>query len=757
MSIHNYNAYLTPSPWVPYPKENLATLTKNIPHPEKLVEADKAKAAEDKDKENMPAPGQPSDTQRGKVNTKKAKISTVVLHPTPLSDYIDLTIKATTPLSAPSQSHHDGSGMPPMSAAGPRPQTPMLAIPSTPNLGMDPPPAKRVKREKMVIDAKNIYQIESQITLATTAPLFLDPVESAGASAALLEILAHPEHSFPVPSPKSRKKTVAEMAAEESAAADEEQYMLILDDRYNNGAAGGAAAADGDGQVGGASFEPRFERFKAIESIKLQVIENKKREKLQQAEAAKKQQQESEARERVKQEANKREQEELARMRIQQQQQQQQNQRQQQEAHRRQMAQTQAQNQQAMKGIQAAGSHGHPTPNMVLQNAAMSMASQQQRFMQQQQQLSQAPMSSPVVRNATPHNVSSPMVPPNMGLQLQRSTSSLGGSPQRPGSVVPQNPQMTPVVAHAMRAQGSQQSHVGTPRSAHATPNMVHDAQRASQTPRMSQTSPMPGHMIQAPQMGGAHMMPNTLTPAQMQQQAQIIAQQQHQQQRMRQQAAQHAMSSSPVNGQQLTPQQIAMQQQQFAQQQMQQGNAGMMAGGNQINYTAQMRAMAAAAQQNALQQQNAQGFMGRGAMTPQMVQQAQHQAAMQAQQQGQPNIIQQRVQSMTQQLYQSQINNFLSRFPAGQVPQGALNSFKQQCHANARQRVQQVMMQQQQNAMRQQQQQGQMAAGQQHPGMGQGMNMAGNMGMNMGMPGNMNGNMNANMSGMGIPRPSGI
>jgi len=323
-SIHNYNNYLTPSSWVPYPKENLTILTKLGPSSDKSGEdGAKVKTTEEKDKENMPAPGQPVDAQRSKSGApaKKAKISTVVLHPTALSSYIDLTIKAATPAPTSTNTRRE-SRQEPMSA-GPRAQTPMIAIPSTPHLGMEPPPAKRVKREKMELDGKIIHAFESQIKLATTAPLFLDPVDSADESSRLLEALAHPEHTSAVPAPKTRKKTVAEMAAEESAAADEEKYMLILDERYSSSAPGGANPVDGDGQVAGGSFEPRFERFKTIESIKLQALENKKKEKIQQAEAAKRQQQEGEARERARLEAAKREQEEAARQRIQQQQQQQ--------------------------------------------------------------------------------------------------------------------------------------------------------------------------------------------------------------------------------------------------------------------------------------------------------------------------------------------------------------------------------------------------------------------------------------------------
>lgn len=95
---------------------------------------------------------------------------------------------------------------------------------------------------------------------------------------------------------------------DQSAAADEEQYMLILDERLssNNGVPGAANPADNDGQAGSASWEPRFERFKAIESIKLQSVENKKKEKMQLAEQVKRQQQEGEAWEKARQEAIKR-------------------------------------------------------------------------------------------------------------------------------------------------------------------------------------------------------------------------------------------------------------------------------------------------------------------------------------------------------------------------------------------------------------------------------------------------------------------
>jgi transcription factor SPT20 len=727
--------------------------------PDKTSDDEKTKTAAEKDKENMPAPGQPGDASRSKSASKKAKVSTVVLHPTAITQYIDLAIKASTPAATPSnarrESHVDGIGATPISATGPRPQTPLIAIPSTPHLGMDPPPAKRARREKMELDGKNIYTAESQIKLATTAPLYLEPVESASQAEKLLEALSHPEHSSSVPQPKTRKKTVAEMAAEESAAADEEQYMLILDERYNTGAPGGANPVDGDGQVAGASFEPRFERFKAIDSIKLQVEENKKREKIRQAEAIKKQHQEQEAREKANAEAKKRQQEEDARrqahIQLQQQQMRQQAQQQATETIRRQQAaigQSQnAQNQQAMKGAQAQNPHGHPAQNMGMQNAANGMNATQHRMMQQQQQFSQAQASSPIVRNATPHNVSSPMVASNLGIAMQQSTSSMGGSPPRPASVVQQNHQMTPALAHAMRAQGSQQSHGGTPRMPNATPQMAHG--QMNQTPRMSQASPIPGHMIQTPQMGAANMMPNgQIVNAQMQQ-AQIIAQQQHQQRLRQQQAAQ--MGSSPIAQQQMASQQFMQAQQMAAQQHMaQQQQPGMMAA-NPITaqYAAQMRAMVAAQAQNSMQQSGQNFMAGKPQVTPQMIQQAQqqaqHQAALQQAQQPMPGqqqqaMIQNQIQQLARQIYHQQLPAFTNQWN-GNPPPEAQAQYRQNCTQQAQMKMRARMQAMQQNSQSMRMQQQMMVAQQ------QGM---------AGMGGPMNG-MNGGMNGMGMQRPPGM
>ncbi|GJC83593.1 SAGA complex subunit spt20 [Colletotrichum liriopes] len=278
-SIHNHNPYIVPSPYVPYPKESLGA------HPDAgsaAQEDKKPKTAEEKDKESMPAPSLPGEGQKSRTPSKP-KTFTVVLHPTPESLQADLLIKAATPrVTVDTRGNVDGT-VPP--------STPISMVPPTPTAGSMPPPAKKMKRERMELDGSNIHLAESQILLATNAPLFLEPTRDAEETIALLDVLAHPKHSDSPPQPKTRKRTVAEMAADEAAAADQERYMLILDERLSstaNGTQSGANGADKEGPAVVSTFEPRFERFKVIADIKREHDERKEQEKVKAAEAERK-------------------------------------------------------------------------------------------------------------------------------------------------------------------------------------------------------------------------------------------------------------------------------------------------------------------------------------------------------------------------------------------------------------------------------------------------------------------------------------
>ncbi|KAH7342833.1 Spt20 family-domain-containing protein [Rhexocercosporidium sp. MPI-PUGE-AT-0058] len=744
-SVHNYNAYLTPSPYVPYPTEFA------IPGTGKSVDNEVKKASSQKDKENMPAPGLPNDARNSAPpSPKQPKISTIVLRPTALSNHADLAMKATEVQATGDgrrDSRQDMNGVP-LSATVP--PTPTTAVPSTPQTSMAPP-AKRVKKTHAELTSSNIYAAESQITFATTAPLMLEPVSSAGQAAALLESLAHPMHSDAPPAPKTRKRTVAEMAADEAQAADQERHMLIFDERLGPNTAraqGGGNPGDAAGQAGGVSFEPRFERFKTIENLKAQHEETKRAEKLRREEAERKSRQEQE-RNKLRDEAEKREQEKA---RLVAQQQMASRQLQQQEAQRRQMTQQAAQSQAGLQGTphlqqgnQIQTPHAHPQTNGL---AANGMAAQPQRF--HQQQVSQAQASSPIVRNGTPQSHSSPIVNQMGNVPMQQTTSSMGGSPPRPGSVVNQNhPQMGAPTGHPMSAQRSQQSHTGTPRMPNSTPNIQSTPlnRQMSQTPRMSQASPMQASMAA---MQGVPMMNGQQMPVMNSQQAQAM-----QQQRMAQimrntnaQQQQQAVMSGMVP-QQMSPQQ---QQQYMAQQMMraQQQAAQQQGMPNQLaqTYAAQMTAMAQRSgglppNMNQNMMNNNPGMVGMQQMTMQQMQQqmqmqqmrqqaqaqaqaqAQHNPQQAAQQAAQQHMFQQQVMAAAHSLYNQQRPKVASSYANGTLPEEIDRQLRAQCQANAQQSVQRRFQ-----AQRAQQQQ-QMMAQAQAQGMQQNMNgMQGGMGM---------------------------
>lgn len=739
-SIHKYNNYLTPSSYSSYPID-----TKE--------QGDGKKPTPQKDKENMPAPGLPNGTHReSNVSLpRKAKIYTVVLRPTALSKHAEFVASAAEAQSS-SDATRDVRQEPnggPQSASVP--PTPTTAAPPTPQTSNMAPPAKRQKKSNTELTTANIYAAEAQITLATTAPLMLEPVHSAREAGALLESLAHPMHSASPPAPKTRKRTVAEMAADEAQAADQERHMLTFDERHvphTAGAQGASNSAGNDGHARGISFEPRFERFKALEQIKVQVEENKKADKLKREEAERKIRMDQE-RNKLRDEAEKREQEKTRAAAMQQNmarhQMVQDNQRRQMQV---------AQNQQGLQGaphpqqgtpLQV--SHAHPQPNG---NSANGMAAQPQRF--HQQQVSQAQAASPIIRNGTPQNHSSPIVN-NMGnVPMQHSTSSMGGSPPRPGSVVHQNhSQMGAPTSHVMAQQRSQQSHAGTPRMPVSTPNIQSTPlNRQVQTPRLAQGSPMQGSMatMQVPMMNGQPMAVNPQQAQAMQNQQRMaqLMQTQRQQQHA-QQAAQQGMS------QQMSQQQFMMmrQQQQLAGQQAQQQGLG-----NPLaqTYAAQMASLAQRSgggmppnmNQNMMNNgQGMNGMNGMNGMTMQQMRQMQQiqqmqmgqQHAAQMHQQGQLNpqqqqpqnpqmMLQQQIMAATQQLYAQNRQKLAANYPNGipeDVDRQLRLSCQQQAHTTVTRNFQARRVQQQQQAM--------LAQAQAQGGMQQNMNgMQHGMGM---------------------------
>ncbi|CAI7574162.1 unnamed protein product [Penicillium pancosmium] len=644
-SLHNYNEHVTPSAFVPYPKQNQLT-----------TDLQSSKAPETPQSESQTT-GETSEAQAksNEVEQKPAaprpKVFTTVLHPTSRTLQAELTLLVTTPdpkaakAGAQNQlSRTQSSSVVPQSPAA-----------TQTDRGHD------AKRQKTLVEPQDLPQCEALIVRALAPPLYLEPVDSFAASQDLLKAMESPLHSNPPPSPKRRKRTVAELAADEALAAEEERFMLIMDERLEptaSGAGGGSKATVVDDAAGVAPFEPRFSRFKTLETIRMQHEEKAKREhemKLKQ-ELAKRQQQEQE-RERRKV-LEQRQHEEHAK----------------EEARRQQLAAQQAQAQ---------------------------LAAQNRHAMAQPNGVSQGQQSSPVVRNQTPHNTSSPLVGNNMATQavpMSVSASQQSGSPPRPPSSMQHG--HPNVMGHPMAPSRSQQgaSRHGTPQMTQGTPAMAHATpimRNVTPTQRMNHGSPTHTMPQQTPIMSQATMA-NTpqmngtmgLTPQQQmllqQRQQQMLAAQQGQmngqftpQQLAQMQASAHAQQNIHSQQQMLQAQQKQQQQQQQAQhqqqqQQLPQQQQNMPNMQNQQAYQAQlMRAQFAQMQMVKQQGGLPQGQMSQGQMpqAPQMqgqMSQGQMSQGQQNQHQGSPQMTPQQQQML---MAAAQANG-------GQIPnmQGANN-----------------------------------------------------------------------------------
>ncbi|KAI0154410.1 Spt20 family-domain-containing protein [Xylariaceae sp. FL1272] len=723
-SIHNHSDYVTPSSWVPFPKREVAGGSKLLTNDD------------GEDKEN-PTP----------TATTAATVTTKVLFPTPESLLTEIKIKAGS----------DTSAMPP--------PTPMSAIPPTPTTSM-PPPAKRQKRQKMELSGNEVHAFEGQVLVATMEPLNLEVPKNRDEAIALINQISDPRHSDPPPHPKTRKRTVAEKAADKALAEEEEKYMLTGDERLSStGGAGQSSSGDADGSGASApQFEARFERLNTLTLIKKEHAEKRQQERERQAENERKinlqkQQQAQAAQEQAEQvkqaQADQTRRDEAARKATQA--------AQASRDHQRRVLAVQAQAQAA----QAASPHSPPNPQVnnmpqpahghPAQNGAMAggqPSSQAQRFAQA---VSQPAVSSPIVRQHTPQNMSSPMVG---NVPMSQTNSGMGGSPARPPSVVQTQPPMSAAMAISMSARGSQQSHPsGTPRMPNATPQMPHATpiNRPMATPRMTQASPPPGMMVTNSPMNPNMMMghPNNMgQPGHNPMMAAQIAAQQHQQQ-MQQRMMMQQQAQMRMNGQsqQMSPQ---MQQQQILQQQMarqmqamQMQNGGMMTPQQQHQQQQQIlqQYQATLQQQTAHMQGQVPGQphpgnpnftnmngmnmgmqqpMQQSQLTQAQVQQIQQMRlrAMQMQQQGQvqagnmpqmpqqiPPQIQQQIRHRGMQIMQSNIGTVAQQYGGeANMPREAVEKFKQQCVAKAhqeyiRRQLQQQSMMQQQQAQQQAQQ----------------------------------------------------
>ena len=520
-SIHNYNEHVTPSPFVPYPKheqssENPASKANGESSGQSGAGA-KEKQTDGHDGASSPKPSPP-----------KPRIFTTVLHPTPRSVHAELTLLATTP-NPKSTSKKQSAHWQASSGSTSAPQSPVLTSGDRGHVA---------KKQKMLVEPQDILECESKLTRALAPPLFLEPVDSLDAVHNLLSFLESPLHHDRPPSPKRRKRTVAELAADEALAAEEERFMLIMDERLepsSSSTSGGTKSAGVDDAGGAGAFEPRFARFKTLENIRMQHEEKARREheaKVK-SELAKRQVQEQErerrrvmeqrqAEEKAKEETRRHNQQQAqARILAAQQQGKQalgntigQKQQQQQQQQQQQLQQQQQQKQQQQQ---------------LQQQQQQKLQQQQQQIQLQQQQQQQQQQASPIIRNQTPQNTSSPVIGVTARGSVPMAVTGSAGSPQRPPSSLQHaHPN---AMGHPMAPSTSQHSRNGTPQLAQVTPSMSHA------TPVLRNVTPVPRMSHGSPNNSG---MAATPVPA-------------------------HAVMGTPqiVNGIGLTPQQVAMHRQQ--------------------------------------------------------------------------------------------------------------------------------------------------------------------------------------------------
>ncbi|KAK6524923.1 Transcription factor spt20, variant 2 [Arthrobotrys megalospora] len=247
-SLNRWNEHLTPSPFVPYPAQKSGDVKE-----EPVVNGDT----------------KPMDIDPSSKMEDNKRVFKTVLHPTPASLHAEICLLAITPALPPNARGRNASVVQ-------TPATPATAHPLTVSTATN-------TKLPTILNDKTSLTFEADYLLTTGPSLVLTPAESPEHAAAIIEALAHPLHSRPVPPKKTRKRTVKEMAVDEAKAAEEERLMLIMDERHQPSAIG---AAD-DGPVGTGGFEPSFKRWKALESIKQKHEEDrikKEQEKRQQQE-----------------------------------------------------------------------------------------------------------------------------------------------------------------------------------------------------------------------------------------------------------------------------------------------------------------------------------------------------------------------------------------------------------------------------------------------------------------------------------------
>jgi transcription factor SPT20 len=587
-SLHNQSDWVTPSPYAPAIK---------------IEEKDGVTAMEKRQ------------SSQGKDAGRKKTVFTTVLHPTQLSRNREIAYMVNTP--APDRSRR-GSAVSAGRAATDSPVTPLTPAPAS-TTSRQPPS----KRQKMMLDEKDVHEFEAQVLRSSEVPLFLDPAQDLEDAQSIMKALIHPLHNYAPVKILGRKRTTAEVAADEAQVADEERVALIMDERLKPSLSSNNAGA-GDA-VGNAEFVPNFSRFKALEDIKKHFEDEKARKNEQDRKNG------LEARERAQLQMTMEKQQKENALRTAQQQEVQ-NKTSQLQLQRQAMAQAQAN---AHAQSQTAAGRMNPMQQQVAQNMQASLLhaqAQQQLMAQQNQQAQGGQQGSPTTGGRMPSQSSPPanMVNGQSAVPMMSSASNQGhaNSPARPPSAMAQ--------VQMARQMSGQAQMTGTPQMQQMTPMLANGqaARHITPQPRLNQASPPAGSIQGTPMMNMAGT--PQMSGQQMNQQQALLMQQKRAAQLAQQQ---HAMQGSPhqITHQMSPQQQAAMMQAQQASSPHVQNMNGQAGNMQNPGINQQMRAPVTHDQyrkQLMTQQSNAQANI---VQNPQQLQQ--QRAAQQAQAQQQANF----------------------------------------------------------------------------------------------------------------------
>ncbi len=231
-SIHNYNKFITPSPYAPYPAQEQPKMPSREKSPALKQEPGEGSSSHVNGDSSSIVNGEPRSDNifdgTGKPGKPQPKTFHVALRPTILSKHIDLMIDSMMP-DPRAVNRRQSQAFPSARASGSTsmaaPNTPLTAAPPTPTLEKGPIP----KRQKTQIEPKALLDYEAKVVNATAPPIYLDPVDSLEEAQVLQGLLKDPYHDEEPPSPKGRKRTVAELAADDALAKEQERFMLIMD------------------------------------------------------------------------------------------------------------------------------------------------------------------------------------------------------------------------------------------------------------------------------------------------------------------------------------------------------------------------------------------------------------------------------------------------------------------------------------------------------------------------------------------------